>query len=167
MSASKRRDDPEENQEAVWRSLESRVGVGAIYRLRDDQVIPASASDKSHPYAIVSGVPSPDDTPRVALGRVVQLSLRTSFKPDLHGPLPTTEEEQDEFAYKGGVFSPAGDPWSLDLPGVFVLSQIPVQIRVLARGEFMGWLSKDVIDRLTFRLNRPLPGFPYPPVGRV
>ena len=167
MSASKRGDDPEENHEAVWRSLAPNVGVGAIFRLRDDLVLPTSASGKSHPRVIIAGAPAPDDIPRVALDRFVQLSTRTSFKPDLHGPLPTTEQEQDDFAYKGGVFSPAGEPPLLDLPGVFLLTQIPVQIRVLARGEFLGWLPKDVIDRLTFRARQPLPGGPYPPVGRV
>lgn len=167
MSASKRGDDPEENQEAVWRSLAPNVGVGAVFRLRDDLVIPASAGGKHHPYAIIAGGPAPDDTPRVSLDRFVQLSTRTSFKPDVHGPLPITEEEQDSFTHWGGVFSPVGVPPSLDLPGVFQLPQIPVQIRVLARGEFLGWLTKDVIDRLTFRARQPLPGLPYPPVGRV
>ena len=167
MSASKRGDEPEEDQEAAWRSLSQRVAVGAVYRLRDDQVIPTSASGKSHPYAIIAGGPAPGDTPRVALSRFVQLSVRTSFKPDDHGPLPTTEEEQDEFRHKGAVFSPAGDPASLDLPGIFSLNQFNTRVSALARGEFLGWLPRDVIHRLTFRMNRPAPSLPYPPVGSV
>lgn len=167
MSASKRGDDPEENPEAVWRSLAPTVRVGAIFWLRDSQVVPKSSSRKCHPYAIMGGGPIPGDTARVALGRTVQLSARTSFKPEDHGVMPTTPEEQDEFTFKGGVFSPAGDPPSLDLPGVFLLGQYSTQIRVLASGLFLGWVPKDVIERLTFRARQPLPGLPYPPVGRV
>lgn len=167
MSASKRGDDPEEDQEEVWQSLSPRVGVGAVYRLRDDQVSPKSASGKSHPYAIIGGCPALSDTPQVALGRFVQLSARTSFKPDVHGPLPISQEEEDEFECKGAVFSPAGKPAALELPGVLGLNQFTTQIRALAKGEFLGWLPKDVIDRLTFRRHQPSPSLPYPPVGSV
>lgn len=167
MTASKRGDDPEENQEAVWRSLAPTVGVGAVFRLRDDQVIPTSASGKRHPYAIISGVPSPDDSARVALGRFVQLSMRTSFKVEVHGSIPTTREEQDAFSHEGGVFSPAGEPPSLDLPGVLTNRQFIIRVRDLVKGEFLDWLPKDLIVRLTFRMKRPLPGLPYPPLGRM
>lgn len=167
MARSKRGDDPEENHDALWRSLSPNVGVGAVFLLRDDQVNPASAGGKRHPYAIISGSPLPDDPPRLALGRTVQLSLRTSFKVDEHGPMPTTLEEQDAFSYMGGIFSPAGELPSLDLPGVFTNWQCTIRVRDLANGAFVGWLPKDRIDRLTFRMRRPLPGLPYPPVGRV
>lgn len=166
MDAVKKKGEFDDNVTETWHALRPNVGVGAVFRLRDDQVVPTSGSKKVHPYAIIGGTPPPQDSPRAAMSRLVQLSPRHSYKPDIHGPLPVTQDEADSFADGGAVFSQAGEPAQLERPGVFQLRQFTIQVALLAQVEFLGWLPRDVIDRLAFRMKQRVTSSPYPPGSR-
>ena len=159
------RDDPANELAENWRKLRPHLGVGAVFWLRDNLVIPDTGSKKSHPYVIIGGLPPVYDAPRVAMGRFLQLSCRQSYDPVKHGPLPGTEEEEDAIVSRSAVFSRAGEPLGLSAHGVFHLSQFSVQVEGLLRGTFVGWLPRPVIDRLAFRMSRPVTTGAYPPEG--
>lgn len=145
--------------------LRPKVGAGAVFWLRDAVVVPDVGSTKSHPYAIVGGVPPSDDAPRSAMSRFLQLSCRQSYDPVTHGPMPVTEGEEDAFGGGTAVFSRRGEPPELRQDGVFHLSQFNIQVAGLLSGTFLGWLPRVVIDRLSFRMRGTVTTGAYPPAG--
>jgi hypothetical protein len=149
----------------VLDQLGERLSVGAVFRVEDRSVMPPSDSDKSHPYVILGGLPQPTDSPDEAVARRVIVSWRESWKPDLHGPLPTTHEEETRLLEtRKSVFSRRGTLKGCERDGLFsVTKKRLVLIRHLARCPFLGWLPKPAIDWLLARAVGARAPDPYPP----
>lgn len=125
---------------------------------------PNTRSPKSHPYAIVGGAILLTDKPRIGLSRFVQLSCRSSFKVDQHGPLPETEAAEFAlFQNAGLVFSHSDVRVGLDTHGVFTSVQYMVQVKDLVAATFLGWLDRSVLDMILLRRGFPLTSGAYPP----
>jgi hypothetical protein len=145
-----------ERLRAQWKQLRLRVGIGAVFKLKDAVVNPKTGSKESHPYVVVGGIPPASDPARIAMGRFVQLSCRSSY-----GAQVNVNDYTDGFA----VFSEAGCLPGLDRDGVFGLHCFTVLVSDLLEGEFLGYLPRELADRIAFRASRQLTSSPYPPVG--